>query len=159
MPLSTLEASAALGYWSSAAALNTDDATAGGGAYAYGSGAYNDGDDGDGDGGGSSVDSGRRPAVTFVVAIHLRDGVQPRLAAAVALEAAIALFRHADEVPLADAFFYSLRVARSCVLTFSPPSISGTALGVSLRRPHLEPTHYSSSTYRRAASRRVARLE
>jgi hypothetical protein len=148
VPLSTLEASAALGYWSSAAALNTDDATAGGGAYAYGSGAYNDGDD-----------SGRRPAVTFVVAIHLRDGVQPRLAAAVALEAAIALFRHADEVPLADAFFYSLRVARSCVLTFSPPSISGTALGVSLRRPHLEPTHYSSSTYRRAASRRVARLE
>lgn len=58
-----------------------------------------DGDDGNhGDDNGSISDASQRPVVTFVVAIHLRDGVPPRLASAVALEAAIALFRHANEV-------------------------------------------------------------
>jgi hypothetical protein len=56
-------------------------------------------DEGDGDD-DSSIGSSQRPVVTFVVAIHLRDGVPPRLASAVALEAAIALFRHANEVQL-----------------------------------------------------------
>jgi len=55
-------------------------------------------DDDNGDDNGSISDASQRPVVTFVVAIQLRDGVPPRLASAVALEAAIALFRHANEV-------------------------------------------------------------
>jgi hypothetical protein len=39
---------------------------------------------------------GWRPEVTFVVSILRRESVHPRMASSVALETAIAIFRHAD---------------------------------------------------------------
>ena len=60
---------------------------------------YEDGafvDDAFGDDDDATVAVGSRPEVTFVVSVLRREGVTPIMASSVALEAAIALFRHAD---------------------------------------------------------------